>query len=300
MPVIGFLHSGLPAALAHLVTAFRQGLSSAGYVEGRNVAIEYRWADDQLDRLPAMAADLVNRRVAVIAAFGGERPAQVAMAATTTIPIVFAIGGDPVKLGLVASLNRPTANVTGVSFFTIALGLKRLELLRELVPRASVIAVLFNPNDGNAKDNLKDVQNAARTLGQQIHVVSAGAENEFDKAFASIARERAQALLVLSSPLFTSRRERFIALVARHALPAIYFQRESAASGGLMSYGASTSEAYRQAAVYVSRILKGAKPADLPVQQPTSFELVINLKTAKALGITIPPSLLLRADEVIQ
>ena len=300
MPVIGFLHSASPAAFVHLVTAFRQGLSSAGYVEGRNLAIEYRWAEDQLDRLPAMAADLVGRRVAVIATFGGERPAQVAMAATTTIPIVFATGADPVKSGLVTSLNRPTANVTGVTFFTIALGQKRLELLRELVPRAALIAVLYNPSMSNAKDNLKDVQDAARALGQPIYFVSAGAENEFDTAFASIARERAQALLVLSSPLFTNRREHLNALVARHGLPAIYSQRESAESGGLMSYGASTSEAYRQAAVYVNRILKGAKPADLPVQQPTSFELVINLKTAKALGITIPPSLLLRADEVIQ
>jgi putative ABC transport system substrate-binding protein len=222
------------------------------------------------------------------------------MAATKTIPIVFSAGGDPVKMGLVTSLNRPTGNVTGVTFFTIALDRKRLELLRELVPRAALIAVLYNPNGPNAKENLKDVQDAARALGQRLYVATASAQSDFDAAFAAIARERPQALLLLSNPLFSNRRERLVSLAARHALPAIYPTRESADSGGLMSYGASTSEAYRQAAVYVGRILKGAKPADLPVQQPTSFELVINLKTAKALGITIPPSLLLRADEVIQ
>ena len=299
MPVIGFLHSASPAGYAQSVTAFREGLSSAGYIEGRNVAIEYRWAEDQMDRLPAMVADLVNRRVAVIAAFAADPP-RAAMAATTTIPIVFATGGDPIALGLVTSLNRPTANVTGVTFFTVALGRKLLELLRELVPRAGLIAVLYNPTASYAKDNVKDIQDAARALGQPIHIVSAGAENELDAAVASMARERAQALLILSSPLFTSRRERLVSLAVRYALPAIYSNRESAVSGGLMSYGASTSDAYRQAGVYVGRILKGAKPADLPVLQPTTFELVINLNTAKALGITIPPSLLLRADEVIQ
>jgi putative ABC transport system substrate-binding protein len=300
MPVVGFLNSLPPGPAAHLVVAFRQGLSEAGYTESVNVAIEYRWADGQYDRLPAMAADLAGRRVAVIVASGGEPAGLAAKAATSTIPIVFAIGGDPVKVGLVASLNRPGANITGVTLLTNSLEAKRLGLLRELVPNATTLAMLVNPTFPTAEAQVRDAQVAARSFGQQIHVLNVSNERDFDAVFASLAQLRADALLVSSDPFLNSRRDKIVARVAQQALPAIYEWREFAAAGGLMSYGTSLSDTYRQVGVYTGRVLKGEKPADMPVIQPTKFEFVINLKTAKTLGLTLPSGLLSIADEVIE
>jgi putative ABC transport system substrate-binding protein len=300
-PVIGVLSSRSRGESSSLVTAFRQGLKETGYIENQNVHIEFRWADGQYVRLPALAAELVQSQVAVIAALGGDVSTLAAKKATSTIPIVFAGGSDAVKLGLVASLNRPGGNVTGANLITDALAAKRLELLRELVPTAVVIAILINPDNPNSEPDTKDIQAAARAIGQQFEIVRASDARDFETAFTTIVqRDRAGALLVHPDPLFTRGREQIVALAAQHRVPAMYAFREFAAAGGLISYGASLADVHRQAGTYVGRILKGDKPADLPVMQPTKFELVINLKTAKALGIEIPPTLLARADEVIE
>jgi putative ABC transport system substrate-binding protein len=298
MPVIGFLRTTSLADSTQHVTAFRQGLKEAGFVEGQNVAIEYRWAEGQYDRLRALVADLVDRKVAVIAA--NSPSALAAKTATTTIPIVFTTGDDPVNLGLVASLSRPTGNVTGVTFFGGALVAKQLELLHELIPQAPVISVLVNPDYPGTAFQLRDVQEAAHTLGHPMHVLNASTGSEINTAFATIAQQRTHALLVAGDPFFLSRLSQFVTLSARHAVPTIYPQREYVAGGGLISYGSSVMDAYRQVGVYVGRILKGAKPTDLPVVRATKFELVINLQTAKLLGLEVPPSLLARADEVIE
>jgi putative ABC transport system substrate-binding protein len=299
MPVIGYLHSASPGPNAPFVPEFHQGLSEAGYVEGQNVADrEYRWAEGDYDRLAALAADLVHRNVDVIAALGLPS-ALVAKSATSMIPIVFSVG-DPVERGLVASLARPGGNLTGVSLINVQLMPKRLELLSELVPQAGVIALLVNPNNANTERTVRDVEEAARAKGVQLNILKAGTENEVDAAFTSLVQLQAGALVVQADPFFISRRDQFVALALRHAVPAIYALREFAAAGGLISYGTSFTAAFRLVGIYVGKILKGAKPADLPVQQPTTFELVINLKTAKALGLTIPQSLLARADEVIE
>jgi putative ABC transport system substrate-binding protein len=299
MPVIGFLNGTSPGPAAAFVAAFRQGLSETGYVEGQNVAIEYRWAEGRYDRLPALATDLVGRRVDVIVATGGDRSALAAKSATSTIPIVFT-GGDPVAIGLVASLSRPGANLTGFSIITVELHPKLLELISELVPQVGVIALLVNPNNPNAERMQRDVQEAARAKRVQLHILKAGIESEMEGAFATLVHLKAGALLVGADAFFNSRREQLVALALRHAVPAIYEWREFPVAGGLISYGTSLAAVYRQVGIYVGRILKGAKPADLPVQQPTKFELVVNLKTAKALGVTVPPSILARADEVIE
>jgi ABC-type uncharacterized transport system substrate-binding protein len=299
MPVIGFLGSGSPNPFAQAVAALNRGLNQSGYTEGQNVTIEYRWAEGQFHRLPGLATDLVRRQVALILT-SGPPASSAAKAATGTIPIVFTTGDDPVAAGLVTSLNRPGGNVTGVSFFTIALGAKRLELLHELVPNATVFAMIVNPKSPNADVQLKDAQAAARALGQQIHVFNASTENEIDAAFALVAKQKSDALLVGTDPFFTSQRDRLVALAARNRIPAVYSLRDYAQAGGLMSYGASLTDAYRQAGIYAGRILKGAKPTDLPVMQSTKFELIINLKTAKALGLEVPDRLLALADEVIE
>jgi putative ABC transport system substrate-binding protein len=300
LPVIGFLNGQSPDRFAPYVAAFHKGLGETGYVEGQNVAIEYRWAGGQLDRMPALAAELVGRQVNVIASTGGMPSA--AKAATATIPIVALSGGDPVRSGLVASFNRPGGNVTVVGLFAYALGPKRLEVLRELLPKANVIAVLVNPRnpDPEAKLDAQAVEAAARAVGQQINVVAAGSDRDIDAAFATLIQRRDDALLVMGDPFFNSRREQLVALAARHGIPAIFEWREFAAAGGLMSYGASITDAYRQVGIYAGKVLKGAKPADLPVMQAVKVELVLNLKTAKALGLTFPLSLLGRADEVIE
>ena len=300
MPVIGFLAAGSPGPGAPFVAAFRQGLSEAGYVEGQNLAIEYRWAESHYDRLPALAVDLVGRKVDLIATSGSDLVALAARNATSTIPIVFIGGGDPVEGGLVASLARPGGNLTGFTLLVIELNPKRLELLTELVPQARVIALLVNPNSADAAARItRDVQDAARSKGLQLPILKASTEGEIDAAFATLLQLHADGLVVSSETFFTRRREELVGLAARHAVPAIYALREFTASGGLISYGPSVTSSFRQLGIYAGRILKGAKPADLPVQQPTIFELVVNLKTAEALGITVPPSILARADEVI-
>ncbi len=300
MPVIGFLSSVSPGPFAPFVAAFRQGLSETGYVEGQNVAIEYRWAEGRYDRLPALAADLVGRKVDVIVTTGGLPPALAAKSATSTIPIVFSAGIDPVEAGLVASLARPGGNLTGVGILAVELMPKRLELVSELVPQAKVIALLVNPNNENTERAVRDVQEAARAKGVQLIILKASTESEIDATFASLIQMHAGALLVGPDPFFLSRREQLVALASRHAVPAIYDWREVATAGGLISYGPSLTAAFRQVGIYAGKILKGEKPADLPVQQPTTFELVVNLKTAKALGLTVPQSILVRADEVIE
>ena len=301
MPVVGFLNSQSPDGFADRLRGFRGGLKDAGYVEGETVTIEYRWAYNELDRLPALAADLVRRQVAVIVAGGGSSPAVAAKAATATIPIVFAAPEDPVRLGLVASLGRPGDNATGVNFFTGELVAKQFGLLRELLPGAVRIAVLINPaNAVRASATVAEVEAAARTMGLQTQIFNAATGREIVTAFAAIARERPDALFVGPDPYFIVRRVQLANLAARHALPAAYFARDLAEAGGLMSYGTDISDAYRQVGIYTGRILKGAKPADLPVVQSTKFELVINLATAMMLGLDVPPTLLARADEVIE
>ena len=300
MPVIGFLNGTDPETNSHLADAFREGVTSAGYVEGRNVAIEYRWAENHYDRLPALAADLVRRQVAVTFAGGGGVAPQAAKAATATIPIVFTGGFDPVQAGLVASLNRPGGNVTGVSFLVNELGAKRLGLLHELVPTATTVGFLVDPTNPNAEPETVDMRAAANTLGRKLLVARASTATEVDAAFANFVEQRAGALVVAAEIFFLSRRVQLAALAARHSMPAIYHLREMAMAGGLMSYGTSVGDAFRQAGVYTGRILKGEQPSDLPVLRPTKFELIINRKTAKALGLDVPPTLLALADEVIE
>jgi putative ABC transport system substrate-binding protein len=299
-PVIGFLSGRSFEDSKEMIAALGQGLNEQGFAERQNLSIEYRWADGHYDRLPALAADLVRRQVAVILAVGSVPSPLAAKAATSTIPIVFVVGGDPVRFGLVATLNRPGGNVTGVSVLSGPLTAKRLELLRELVPRAGVVACLVNPTNPEAESQLTDIRAAARTFRQELLILNASTDHELDTAFATLARERATALLLGNDAFFVLRRGQLSALAARYAVPAVYFLREFAIAGGLMSYGDSLIDAYRQVGVYIGRILKGTKPGDLPVQQSTKVELVINLKTAKALGIEMPPTLLARADEVIE
>ena len=299
MPVIGVLVSRGAGDDPHLLTAFRQGLNDVGYVEGQNATTEYRFAEGQYDRLPALAADLVRRQVSVIAALGTPA-APAAKAATTSIPIVFTVGVDPVEVGLVAALSRPGGNLTGVTGLGVELGPKRLELLHELIPRATVIAALLNPSTTAAETQSRDLQASARTLGLDLHVLNAGGERDFDAVFANLMQLRAGGLVISNDPFFISRSEQLAALALRHAVPTIYQFRAFAAAGGLMSYGSNLTDLYRLAGVYTGRVLKGEKPADLPVQQSTKVELIINLKTARALGLTVPISLLGRADEVIE
>ena len=300
MPVIGFLSANRSDAFPNYIAAFHEGLADGGFVEGKNVAIEFRFAEQRLERVPALAMDLVRRKVAVILTTGGDVPAMVAKGVTSTIPIVFLTGFDPVKSGLVASLNRPGGNLTGATVIAGQLVAKRLELLRELVPAARIVGVLANPNNPNADGDMAEAQTAGRALGQEIHVLLAEREQEVDAAFTTLALLKADALVLDADPLFANLRGKIIALVERRALPTVYYSREYADAGGLISYGASFTGLYRQGGIYVGRILKGAKPAELPVVQPTKFDLIINRKTAKALGLDVPPTLLARADEVIE
>ena len=301
LPTIGFLNVASPEAFGAYVTAFRQGLGQVGYFEGRNVAIEFRWARGQYDRLATLASELVGQRVAIIAANGGARSALAVKAATTNIPIVFTFGdGDPVAYGLVRSFNEPGGNVTGITMVAGLLEPKRLEILRELVQGLNLVYLLINPNNAGVVQDLPNVIGAAGPLGIKLEVVKASTENEIDAAFSIVTRERAQALMVMNDAFLQLRRNQITALCVRHALPAIYPWREYADAGGLISYGASIREAYRQSGIYVGQILKGTSPAELPVQQPTKFEMVVNLTTAKILGIEVPPSLLVRADGVIE
>ena len=300
IPVIGFLNGTSPDAAAPFVAAFRQGLNESGYVDGQNAAIEYRFGEGRDDRLPALVADLVGRNVDVIVAAGGAPLALAAKSATSTLPIVFTGVGDPVALGLVASLARPGGNVTGFSLLSVELTPKRLELVSELVPWAGVIGLLVNPNNPQTEGVVRDVQEAARAKRVELPVLKAGVDSEIDAAFASLVQQQVGALVVQADAFFTSRRGKLVALAARKGVPAIYALREFSAAGGLISYGSSLTATYRQAGIYAGRILEGAKPADLPVQQPTTFELVVNLKTANALGLTVPPSILARANEVIE
>jgi putative tryptophan/tyrosine transport system substrate-binding protein len=300
LPVIGLLSSLASSDQTHIMSAFHRGLNDVGYFEGRNVVIEYRWAAGQFNLLPVLSADLVRNQVAVIAAISGTPAALAAKAATASIPIVFAMGSDPVAFGLVSSFNRPEGNVTGATFFTAGLGAKRLELLRELVPTAKTVAVLMNPDNPPGAADLTNVQAAADMIGLRAMIFNASTDREIDTAFTSFGRERPDALFVGPDPLFLVHREKLVGLVAHHAVPAIYADREIAEAGGLMSYGASRQDAYRQAGIYAGRILKGEKPADLPVVRGTKFELLINLKTAKALALNVPDKVLVAADEVIE
>jgi putative tryptophan/tyrosine transport system substrate-binding protein len=298
MPLIGYL--GLLAPEADTLTAFHQGLGEIGYIEGQNVTIEYRWAYGQFDRLPMLASELVGRHVNVIAAVGTPASAFAAKAATTTIPIVFLTGDDPVRIGLVNSLNRPEGNATGVYMLTSSLEPKRLELIRELIPNASVIGVIVDPNSPDTGLQMKELPAAARALGREVKIFDASSEGEIDAAFAAIVEQRIGAVVVTSAPFYLPHRQKFVALAARHAVPVIYFFRAFAEEGGLMSYGTSLTDAYRQVGIYTGRILKGEKPSDLPIEQSVKVELVINMATAKALGLTVPLSLLGRADQVIE
>jgi putative ABC transport system substrate-binding protein len=300
MPVIGFLNSASSAEWTRFLTAFRRGLRESGFVESLNVTIEFRWAEGQYDRLPTLATDLVNRGIAVLVATGGSTSALAAKAATTTIPIVFSTGGDPVEEGLVARLDQPGGNSTGVSLLTNVLVAKRLEILREVVPNASIIGMLLNPSGAGAKTQLEGVEKAARTIGQQVHILRASSEREFEAVFATIVQMRIGALIVGGDPFFNTRRDQLVALAARDRIPSIYEWREYAEAGGLMSYGSDLADGYHQVGIYVGRILKGDKPADLPVVQLTKVEFVLNLKTARSLGLTISLPLLGRADEVIE
>jgi putative ABC transport system substrate-binding protein len=300
VPVIGFLNSASPGPFVQYSAAFGRGLNERGYVEGQNVAVEYRWAEGRFDRLPMLAAELVHRNVAVISASGGLPSALAAKAATATIPIVFILASDPIKLGLVASLNRPGGNATGVGLFSITIEPKKLQILHELVPKAMKIGVLVNPRSPNAQTIVATLQTAAGALGVQIYIVNAATGADFGPAFTALVQQEAGALVIPADPFFTGQREKLVALAAQHALPTIYEWREFVVAGGLMSYGTVLSDAYRQAGVYTGRILKGEKPADLPVVQPTKFELVINIKTAKTLGLEIPQTMLVGADEVIE
>jgi ABC-type uncharacterized transport system substrate-binding protein len=300
MPVVGFLSGRSLASDSDLVAAFRRALNEAGYVNGQNVAIEFRWADGQLDRLPELAAELIERKVAVLFAGASDVAAGALRVAAATVPVVFATGTDPVAAGLVASFNRPGGNLTGVTVITNALWPKRLELLREMISPTPLIALLVNPKNLTATAARRELTDASRKIGQDVVVLDASTEGELETAFATLAQKRARALLVSDDALFANRRAVLVALAARHAIPAIYGRREFAVAGGLISYGASTVDQYYQSGVYVGRILNGAKPADLPFLQPTKFELAINLKTAKALGLTVPPTLISRPDEVIE
>jgi putative tryptophan/tyrosine transport system substrate-binding protein len=300
MPVIGYLNGASSAQFTHLLAAFRRGLSETGYAESRNVTIEYRYADGRYDRLPALAADLVSQRVSVIVATAGTPTIRAAKAATSTIPIVFVIGGDPVAFGVVDSLNRPGGNITGITLIASETVAKRLELLLELVPKAAIIGVLANLNNPITKPQLTELQTAVRALGREIHVLNASTESDFETAFAAVDRQHIDALLVAADPFFDDRRAQLVALAARQKVPVSYVRREFVEAGGLMSYGPDAPDAFRQAGIYTGRVLKGDKPADLPVMQPTKFEFAINLMTAKTLGLTIPDKVMALADEVIE
>jgi ABC-type uncharacterized transport system substrate-binding protein len=300
MPVIGFLNAQKSAEFGHVVRAFHEGLGEGGFVEGKNVKIEYRWAEGQYDRLSALAADLVAIKASVIAATGGDASARAAKMITSEIPVVFTIGGDPVELGLVTSFSRPGGNLTGLTQYTAALEGKRLELFHQLLPGISSLALLVDPNNPNIATQLKDLPVAARAMNVQLSILKASTEREIDEAFSALDAQKARALFVASDPFFNSRREQLVALATRFSIPAIFHQREFAIAGGLISYGSSAVDMYRNAGLYTARVLKGTRPADLPVLQPTKFELVINLKTAKVLGIEVPPTLLAAADEVIE